>query len=278
MASVPESGSAGAGAGRHCILNRSIIPLVFSAGLALCPGGVSAQRSDLDAARDALGIERLTHLRIEFDYTGGIGPRGGGGDTANGTGRVLFRQPASYRVEFYRKGWRGTSHQVSQEHKGVFNRWWTRGGRTQLVEFDAAGLASARKRLQREMMVYLSALVLADVPFLTYEARDAEYLVTSDLGSSARFTLQNLTVSQFRYERARPVPILLSPGAKIGTVAERMQPAVAHVADFRPVGKGRLPHLLRSDSEAGWEDLVVRRYALDAGLTDASFAVPERRK
>jgi hypothetical protein len=154
------------------MLSRVIIPLVFSAGLALCLGDVSAQRSDLDAARHALGIERLTDLRIEFDYTGGIGPRGGGGDTANGTGRVLFRQPASYRVEFYRKGSRGTSHQVSQEHQGVFNRWWTRGGRTQHVEFDAAGLASARKRLQREMMVYLSALVLADVPFLTYEARD----------------------------------------------------------------------------------------------------------
>ncbi|MEX1129996.1 MAG: hypothetical protein WEB50_15610 [Vicinamibacterales bacterium] len=260
------------------MLHRLVAFALLPGALMLSPGPSSAQGSELHAARQALGFERPSELLVEFEYTGGLGARGEGADTARGTGRFLLRQPGSYRLEFFRKGPRATSHQVSQEHLGVFTRWWTRSGRTQIVEFDAAGLASARKRLQREMMVYLSALLLADVPFLSYEARRNEYVVTSALGSSAYFTLQNLQVSLFRYERARPVPILIAPGAKTVAIPERMQPASARVEDFRSVGTGRLPHVLRSTYEEGWEDITIRRYVLEGGLTETSFAVPKPRK
>ena len=259
-------------------MRRVVIAIVASL-LALTGAVWGAQTpEDLNRARDLLGSRELKSVVLEFEYVLGTGKRPAAASRGKfrGKGKVTYQHPRSYKIE---RLWESSGGpQVSVDDGTTYARWWSRGGRTERVDFDAASLAAARKRLQREVMIYLAGFLLADAPFLTYEPRPGGYAVTSERGSSIDLVLDHDRVTMLRYERLRPTALNLTAEGRPAHPPEQLQPAEGFVGDFRTHGPNRRPHLFQSRYETGWDDVVVTGYVLNPSLPATHFRPPLERK
>jgi hypothetical protein len=251
----------------------SLLPLTGAVWGAQTPG-------DLNRARDLLGSRELKSVVLEFEYVLGTGKRPAPASRGKfrGKGKVTYQHPRKYKIEMFREFPGGISTQVSLDDGTTYARWWSRGGRTERVKFDAPSLAAARKRLQREVMIYLAGLLLADAPFLTYEPRSGGYAVTSERGSSIELLLDHDRVTMLRYERLRPAAVAFTADGSPALPLEQLQPAEGVVGDFRANGPNRRPHLFQSHYETGWDDVVVTSYVLNPSLPATNFQPPPARR
>lgn len=251
----------------------SLLPLTVAVWGAQAPG-------DLNRARDLLGSRDLKSVVLEFEYVLGTGRRPAAASRGKfrGRGKVTYQYPRSYKIEMFREFPGGISTQVSVDDGTTYARWWSRGGRTERVDFDAASLAAARKRLQREVMIRLAGLLLADAPFLTYEPRPGGYAVASERGSSIELSLDHDRVTMVRYERLRPIAPSFTADGRPALPPEQLEPAEGFVGDFRANGPNRRPHLFQSRYETGWEDVVVTGYVVNPSLPANTFRPPPDRR
>jgi hypothetical protein len=249
----------------------SLLPLTGAVRGAQTPG-------DLDRARGLLGSAELKSVVLEFEFVLGTGKRPAGASRGKfrGKGKVTYQHPRSYKIE---RLWESSGGpQVSVDDGTTYARWWSRGGRTERVDFDAVSLAAARKRLQREVMIYLAGLLLADAPFLTYEPRSGGYAVTSERGSSIELSLDHDRVTMVRYQRLRPTALTITADGGRAHPPEQLQPAEGVVGEFRANGPNRRPHLFQSHYETGWDDVVVTSYVLNPSLPATTFQPPPARR
>jgi hypothetical protein len=174
----------------------------------------------------------------------------------------------------YRLDRSGTRTRVTADDGVCTRLWWTdnRSNARVVVQPEAI-----RRQFQRDVMVYLAALLVVDAEFFRYRQAPggvSTYELQGDLGGTATLLLHDRRVGSLQFSRATAVHHLDTRSrVKQGTTVERQ--VTVEPMDYKTDGARTLPYRLRLRSgNDELEEWVIRRYTIGEPVPATEFIGP----